>query len=179
MDQNSTNLTSENFYSNLNKWDSVKYGTLFFKVILSMTGSVLLYGVIWYERFSADLRYRTLMNQMLSHLCIFHIFVGPHFMVGVVLFFCFDEQPEVVCNFFTFIGRLLFLCSLTQLVLRQLIKYFYIFHWKYATCINDDFAAIFLLTANVMLSSIFQFVTYFFGHHNAEISFHCCTGRHL
>ncbi len=95
MDLNSTILISGNFYSNLNKWDSLKYATLFLKSILSVTGSVLLYGVIWYERFSADLRYRTLMNQMLSHLCIFHMIEGPHFMVGFILFFCFDEQPEL------------------------------------------------------------------------------------
>ena len=175
MNQSLTILESENFYSNLTKWDSAKYATLFFKIILTITGNVLLYGVIWYECFSADLRYRTLMNQMLSHLCILHICEGPVFMIGFVIYFCFDEHPENFCHIIAFAGRLLFLCSLTQLTLRQLIKYYCIFHRKH--CFNDDFAAVFLLTANVMLSNIFEFVTYFFGHHNAEINFHCCTGR--
>lgn len=175
MDQ--VSLANQNFYSNMNKWDCIQFVILFLKITLSISGTILLYGVIWYERFSADLRYRTLMNQMLSHLCIFHIIEGPNFLLGFVIFFCFDEQPEVVCHVFIFIGRLLFLCSLTQLLLRQMIKYVYIFHWKYVTYINDDFAALWLIMTNIMLCCIFEFVTYFFGHHNAEISYHFCTGR--
>jgi hypothetical protein len=98
-------------------------------------------------------------------------------MIGFVIYFCFDEHPEIFCHIFAFAGRFLFICSLNQLTLRELIKYYYIFHWKHITCLNDDFTAVFLLRANIMLSSIFEFVTYFFGHHNAMINFHCCTGR--
>jgi len=34
----------------------------------------------------------------------------------------------------------------------------------------------FLLIANLMLCLVFIFVTYFFGHNNAEMNFHYCTG---
>jgi len=47
MNLNSTKLVSENFYSNLTQWDEIKFITLVFKIILSMTGSFMLYGVIW------------------------------------------------------------------------------------------------------------------------------------
>jgi hypothetical protein len=49
MNQNSTYLVSENFYSNLNQWDEFKYITLVLKIMLSMTGSFMLYGIIWYQ----------------------------------------------------------------------------------------------------------------------------------
>ncbi len=227
MNLNSTKLVSENFYSNLTQWDEIKFITLVFKIILSMTGSFMLYGVIWcqfhqhstssfyasrsqkrkkdspvvsifyafgicsckscpqnvdeidprYERYSADLRYRTLMNQMLSHLCIFHMCESPLFIIGFFINFSVQSQSELTCHVFTFIGRLMFLFSLTHLVLRQLIKNFYIFHLKHITSLNDDFVAVFLLMLNVMFNTLFAFVTFFFGHHNAEIHFHCCTGR--
>jgi hypothetical protein len=99
--------------------------------------------------------------------------------LNFVLIFCFHSLPNPICNLICVIGRYLFLCSLTQLTLRQLIKYLYIFHWNYATRINDDFAALFLLLANFLLCLVFIFVTYFFGHNNAELNFHYCTGcRH-
>jgi hypothetical protein len=180
MNFNSTDSNvCENYYSNLTKWDVFKFITFVIKIILSVTGSFMLYGVIWYERFSADLRYRTLMNQMLSHLCIFHISGGPFFILGFLINFSFQPQSEIMCHLITFIGRLLFLCCVAHLVLRQLIKYFYFFHWKHITSIHDDFIAIFLLTSNVMLNTLFAFVTFFFGHHNAEITFHCCTGQKI
>ncbi len=97
-------------------------------------------------------------------------------VLNFVLIFCFTSLPNPICNLICVIGRYLFLCSLTQLTLRQLIKYFYIFYWSCTTRICDDFDALFLVLVNLMLCLVFIFVTYFFGHNNAEINFHYCSG---
>jgi hypothetical protein len=61
------------FFSGLKSWDYVKWITILLNILMTITGTILSLGVIWYERHSADIRYRTLMNQMLSHICFIHI----------------------------------------------------------------------------------------------------------
>jgi hypothetical protein len=165
------------FYTDLMKWDSIKIASLFIKIILFVSGTLLLYGVIWYERFSADIRYRTLMNQMVSHICMIHLFGGFVLMIGFVITFGFQIHSKAICNIIFFNARFFIVSSHTHLTLRQCIKCLYIFHKRFVYCVNDDFLAMFLLMCNVMLCGLFIFVAYFFGHHNNEINYHCCTGK--
>ena len=165
------------YYADLMQWDLLKISTLFLRIVLFLTGTILLYGVIWYERCSADIRYRTLMNQMISHVCMIHMYGGFVFLLGFFVIFIIELQWQTLCDIMLFNARFFIVCSVTHLTLRQCIKYLYIYHWRFAFCVNDDFAAIFLLMFNVMVCGLFTFVAYFFGHHNAEITYHCCIGR--
>lgn len=165
------------FYTGLMKGDFIKITSLFIKIVLFVTGTLLLYGVIWYERFSADIYYRTLLNQMVSHICMIHLFGGFVLMFGYIMIFGFQIQCQVLCNFIFFNARFFIVSSLTHLTVRQCIKCLYIFQRRFVTCVNDDFVAVFLLLCNVMLCGLYTFVAYFFGHHNAEINYHCCTGK--
>ena len=42
----------------LKKLDAVKGTAIVVRILLSITGISLSFGVIWYERYSADIRYR-------------------------------------------------------------------------------------------------------------------------
>jgi hypothetical protein len=68
--------------------------------------------------------------------------------------------------------------AMGELVVRKIIKFFYIFQWKYLARMNGDFAAIYLILLNILFSGVFSFITYFFGFLSAEVNFHICTGKH-
>ncbi len=61
------------FFTGLKSLDCVKWITILLIILFTITGTILSLGVIWYERYSVDIRYRTLMNQMISHICFIHI----------------------------------------------------------------------------------------------------------
>ncbi len=56
--------SSDSFYSGLLEWDYLKTINVNVNILLLFIGPLLLYSVIWYERFGADLIYRTLINQV-------------------------------------------------------------------------------------------------------------------
>jgi hypothetical protein len=45
-------------YSTLKKFDLVKGTAICVRILLTISGVLLSFAVIWYERFSADIRYR-------------------------------------------------------------------------------------------------------------------------
>ncbi len=58
------NLTFQNFYSELLKWDEKKEAFLAANVVLTILGPLLLYCVIWYEQNCASMVRRTIINQV-------------------------------------------------------------------------------------------------------------------
>ena len=162
------NQTSSNFYAGLLEWDSIKILDVVFNFFIILLGPLLLYSVIWYERFSADLMYRTLINQLLSHLC--YIQIVSCFLTRIAFFlnYCFSPLPLGVCDVGKFVGRWGFVCMLTQITTRQLIKYLYIFKWKCIVCLEDDFFALFITISNILHSTILVVVAFFLGFHNEE-----------
>ena len=69
---NSSDVT----YAGLLQWDSLKVASIVVNVVIMFIGPSLLYAVIWYERYSADLMYRTLINQLLSHMCYIEVIIS-------------------------------------------------------------------------------------------------------
>jgi hypothetical protein len=55
---------AENFFEGFLQWDALKVGNVALNVLLVLAGPCLLYTVVWYERYGADLMYRTLINQV-------------------------------------------------------------------------------------------------------------------
>jgi hypothetical protein len=62
-----------------------------------------------------------------------------------------------------------------EFTIRQVIKYFYIFQWKYLVSLNADFFAIYFTLCNLLLSTMFILVAYQLGYQNSEIDYHICT----
>ena len=162
------NVTETNFYRGLLEWDCIKVINLTLNVVITLVGPVLLYSVVWYERFSADLLYRTLINQLLSHLCRMEIVICLSTRITYFVNYCFSPLPLPVCDATMFIGRVTFIIMITQMTIRQFIKYLYIFNWKSIASLNDNFSAAFITAVNVGFCFVFAFVAYFLGFHNEE-----------
>ena len=120
---------------------------------------------------------RTLLNQMLSNVCILNIWFTLVNISTFLLVFSFNSLPNQLCELIVSHARLIFICSLLQLTIRQLVKYVYIVLWKYMSIIDDEFVALFLLQWGMMICSIFIYISYFFGHNNNEMNYHYCTGN--
>jgi hypothetical protein len=165
----------ENFFHEFYKFDFVKSVYLICNIILTLICPAFLYGIVWYEKNSSNLRYRTLINQLLSHLC-FLLLLGCILANPLSIFsIIFGPFGSESCNVMLLVGRYLFACAIVELTLRQVIKYFYIFQWKYIVRINDDFAAFVITTSNIILSALFTFATYFLGFHFSEMDYNICT----
>ncbi len=113
MNQSST----ENFFAGVMQWDGLKFFYLVFQIIISVVGPSLLYSIYWYERFSADLHFRTLLNQLISHFCLLSIAgcIFARFPYVLILFFGPFSVP--ICDFTILTGRFLFLSVLTEITI--------------------------------------------------------------
>jgi hypothetical protein len=171
------NATPYTYYAGLVEWDYIKCFYLVFHILLTFIGPGLLYSIVWYERFSSDIRSRTLMNQMLGHMCILSIIdclINRTLYVSIIYI---GPYSTSTCEFISFLNRFFFLIRIMELSIRQLIRYFYIFQWKYLVSLNDDFFAFFFTICNLALSFLFIFTLYQLGFHNGEIDYHICTGK--
>ena len=82
----------------------------------------------------------------------------------LIYFLTFGSFPTGGCYVSTFLGNAFYLCMVTEVFFRQLIKYLYIFKFKHIVGLNDDIFAVFLTSFNVMISSILAFSDSFMGH---------------
>jgi hypothetical protein len=167
---------SQNFYAGLMEWDGFKVFFLVFQILLTFVVPVLLYSVIWYEKNCFELNYRTVLNYILSHICM--ISIARSFVVRIphAIMLLTAPYSTGTCNFIVFIGRYSFLCIHTELCIWQVVKFLYIFQWKHIVILNENFLAIYLAMWNFLMSLTFVFTTYMIGYHNAEPDFHICTG---
>ena len=58
---------SDNFFSGLYEDNGFMIVYSIFNLCVTLTSPVLLYSICWYKRHSADLPFRPLINQLLSH----------------------------------------------------------------------------------------------------------------
>ena len=171
------NFTSYTFYAGLVQWDFIKVFYLIFHILLTFIGPILLYSIVWYERFSSDIRCRTLLNQLLAHICISSIIdclINRTIYVSIIFI---GPYSTSTCDCISFMGRFCFLIRIMELSIRQLIRYFYIFQWKYLVSLNNDFFAIYFTLCNVILSILLIFTSYQLGFHHADMDYHICTGK--
>ncbi len=169
--------SNQTFYSGLLEWDSLKITFVAWHVIVSCIGPCLLYAVIWYERNSPDLLYRTILNQILSLCC--WIEIASIFTVknANLSFFVIGPMSYIYCDVAIGLGNFLFVLIFQMACTRQIIKFFYIFQWKHAANISDDFFALFAVCWNIAMSALFVFAIYFLGYHNENLNYHICTGK--
>ena len=168
---------NESFYTGLLEWDTIKVTFLVCHLLETFIGPFIIYSLIWYERFSVDLRYRTVINQLLSH-CWWIQFVGCIFCRNSYLSFLLIGPFSLTsCDIIISFGHFLYICTISVLGLRQIIKFLYIFQWKNVVSINDNFFAFYLALCIYTLSAIFVFVCYVLGYLNDDLDYHICTGK--
>jgi hypothetical protein len=175
--QNISNENSGNFFAGFLEWDMFKLIYLIFHIALTFLAQPVLYSIVWYERFGSGLHYRTLTNRILSHICMISIVRCLTARIPYVAILFMSPLSLTKCDLLIFVGQYSFLCTLIEIEIWQLAKYFYIFKWKYLVKLNDKFFAKYLTACNLLLSSVFLFVTYMIGFHNVELDYQICTGN--
>lgn len=166
------------YFSGLLQWDTIKILNVTLHCLIMVFGPILLSLAVWYERKIADVVYRTLINQLLSHCFLFQSLFCVISRFSYFVNFCLAPNSPLVCNVSIFFGRYTFVFMTTQITIRQLIKYLYIFNWKHIVQLDDDFMAFFLTLANLLLSLLLSAYSSALGFHNEEVDFHICTGKH-
>jgi len=167
----------ENFFAGFSKWDELKWLYIIFHLVETFTGPMLMYCIVWYENNACGSHYRTLINTLLVHICqinVVRIFVAR---IPYVVAFAFSPLPKPVCDGIIILGRFFFLCVMTEIVLWQLVKYLYVFHWCRITVVSDNFVSSFTTMVNFVMSALVVFVAFAMGYNNAETDYHICTGN--
>jgi hypothetical protein len=173
-----TGNQTETFFSGLFQWDTIKVLHVILNSFIMVFGPILLGLAVWYEKKIADVVYRTLINQLLSYLFIFESIVCVVSRLGYFVNFCFGPNSALICDVNIFLGRLIYVFMITQITVRQFIKYMYIFNWKYIVKLDDNFMAFFLTLTNLMFSLLLCMYSFVLGFHNEELDFHICRDRH-
>ena len=118
--------------------------------------------------------FRTLINQLLSHLCFTILLSNLIARPLSVMVLIWGPFSHPTCDFILFVGRSLYICALGELTARQVIKFLYIFHFKHLINVDEDFVAFFITFINFVFCGIFGFITYFLGFHFSDIDFNIC-----
>jgi len=141
------------FENNAYKTISIIFATVSMPVC-----TVLLYGIIWYERFGSDNK-RTLANKLFSILCwssICALLVSSLDIVRYVV----GPLPGYVC-FLAVIARNVIRTQILLLYDAVLVtRYVFIFWIKNPGGVDDDFWCLFLSIMVIGLSTIMNFVIY-------------------
>jgi hypothetical protein len=138
---------------------------------------MLLYSVVWYERFGSNVHYRTLANILLSNVCVISLMTCLLFRPFYILMILFAPFPKAACQVLIFFRRSLFICFSVQMLLWQIVKCLHLFRWKYTLKLDDDFWANFLTFLNLFISSLIVLCFDVIGFQHSEVDFHICLGQ--
>jgi len=164
------------YFSGFKEKDYLNYCFMGVHIIITLIGPTLLLSIIWYENYVCEARFRTVVNILLSHVCWMNLVGCLGIRIPYVAMMNLGPHSREKCDGLVFMARLSYFCITNQILLWQMMKYLYIFHWKYAVTLNEKWIACFTTTANLMLSIVYTFVTYLLGYHNINEEFHICTG---
>jgi hypothetical protein len=169
-------MSDSNYFAGFQDWESLSIFYIIWHVLVTVLGTGLLYSIVWYESNSADFRYRTILNQILSHCCWIQIFactLGRNAYLSYTLFGPFNRY---CCDAIFLSGKFFYVSTPFELAIRHMIKLLYIFQWDRVVSLNDNFFAVYVTTCNVTLSFVIAFVAYFIGFHD-ELEYHICIGK--
>ena len=118
----------------------VTIGIFFFG---SIVGSILLVGIVWYER-NGPHRYRTVLNQLFStiswvsicYLLLVYVPEGTRYLIGPL--------PETFCDFHHSVKNFFTCCVTLAFDAIICLKYVIIFKWGRFSVFDDNFIVIFL-----------------------------------
>ena len=169
--------TQVDYFAGFSEWDELRCLFMAFHFIITFVGPMLLSCVIWYENNGCDVHYRTVVNILLSHSCWINLVRCIFARVPYVILMALGPHSRPTCDGIMFIGRFFYQALLSQILLWQVMKYIYIFHWNNVVALNDEFIACFVTATNLMLILVLTVTTSTIGFHNTEEDFHICTGN--
>ena len=147
---------------------------MIFSVISAPIIVLLLYSIIWFERFGLDKK-RTLINKLVSSICWTAIAENTFVQIPRLVRFVTGPFPETACLFIEIIRNQI----LTQLFLFldgiMITKYVYIFWLKNPNAFHDDFWSVLINILIVGFSLIFEFVRTVLPGSN-PLGFYVCAG---
>ena len=165
---------SIDFYSKVFEFNPLLVCCLLISILALIIGPLLLYCIIWFERYGTDQR-RTLLNMFTSMYCWvmiqFFVFVHSTEIARVI----FGPLPEFICHL-QFISRFAFadmfmLCKNFSV----LTKYIFIVWLKNPAAFNDEFWAVFACLWIQGYSFLIEFIR-FMLRNSQSITFYICIG---
>jgi len=166
------------FFSKYQAWDLAKVCVVILNVAILIIGPIMLGAVVWYDSNNVNLIRKNLISQMLINLCksliIVCIINGIFYFIRLI----FTPMSLNQCDGPEFFGRWTFVYLFTHTCLRQFFKVLYLYKWKLAISLNDDFFAFFATVMVAVFATCFTFASYMLGFHHSDLDFHICTGNH-
>ncbi len=148
---------------------------IIFALVTSLLIPVLMYTIIWYERYGSDNK-RTLLNKFASLACWSAI---EYYLVAQTLeivTFLFAPLPAHFCLFTRIVRSSVFIELLLFFDLITLTRYFYIFWLKNPTGFNDEFWANYFHIWVKMFSIIFMSTFHIVSIHQS-FNYYICSGQ--
>jgi len=170
--------SDNNFFSGIYNDNSLKTVLILFHIAFTVTGPLLLYSIIWYERYSADIHHRTLINQLLSNICMINLVNCFSGRILANVLFVTGPNPVGPCSASILWNKFWFLAIIQLLLTQQIAKVFYVFKWKLVVGLNENFFARFFTSCIIISSALMSFVSFFLGFKCSGVDFHIYTGRH-
>ena len=137
--------------------DLSKLFVILFAFLINIVSSLLMYSIIWYERFGADSK-RFLSNKLVSMIC-WNGIVGVQFLyLSDSTLYLFAPLPKWLCFFFSFFRLTIKTNLLIFLNAIIISKYIFIFWMKNPGSLHDDFWSFFISLWTIGFSSMFNFV---------------------
>ena len=146
------------YFEKLFTSDLLKVANIATFFVASITGLLLLGGIIWYEK-NGRFRYRTVVNQLFSTfawtlvwgILLIYIPVGIRHMTGPL--------SETFCYIFAPLRYFLLNCVLLTFNAITLVRYIFIFKMRNFAVINDDFVTRCLVLSILVMSGWSTIVT--------------------
>ena len=148
-------------------------------IILELLGNGFLYGIFVYEKFGIDTKRRTMINMLVSQVCLAHIFKNifaiPFWIYG------FFVSPDgilyalAIWTFLVMVSIVYFsvICS-CQIML---LKYLYLTKWPTMALLDDYFLATFVGFLNILISVLIMCIRIGIGVNESNVYFQRLIGK--
>ena len=81
------------------------------------------------------------------------------------------------CDVLVLMMRFYYVCCISLINFRHLVRDLYVFRWRHVASLNYDFFVKFVTNFVLAFASVFTLTTYMLGYHNGDLEYHLCTGR--
>ena len=123
-------------------------------IILELLGNGFLYGIFVYEKFGIDAKRRTVINMLLSQVCLAHIFKNifaiPFWIYG--FFVSPDGILYALAIWTSLVMGSIYYFSVICSCQIMLLKYLYLTKWPTMALLDDYFLATFVGFLNILIS---------------------------
>ncbi len=167
--------------------------------ILGQTlGNVMVTYLIWYETYGGMDQYKTVLNQLIAHCCMFvlickypnmisnsirDVIYAKNLSDSAIGSPCFlymiltTEAPSLLfCDFLFVVSDIFLMIMLLEFTFSAALRYTFLFIWKQVHGLNDDFVSRFLTMSAILSCTVLEYVNVAFGYHRGTMWFICSGG---